>query len=115
MLLQNCISQVGDTGAVEGGVRDDGVRGDGVADTLKLGLQFHAFELVDLVGDDDDVFVALLKHVEHVKIIVGRADLSVDDEHDQLLHIRRIEKIPVDELLETIAAFVRGASEAVAR
>lgn len=77
---------------------------------------FHivCFELVDLIGDDDDVFLLLHQVLEHVFVISGRANFGIDDEDDFVLFYRFVTEVPEDAVAEQVLVSVGTLGIAVA-
>lgn len=59
---------------------------------------FHVicFEFVDLVGDEDDVFLLLHEVLEHVFVVCCRTNLGIDDEDDFVLFDGSVAEVPQD-------------------
>ncbi len=84
-------------------------------DFFHLRVVLRWFQFVDFVCNNDDVFVVLHEGVEHFDVACGWAERGVDDEHDFFLFVGRFKKIPVEQLFERRARFVREFRVAVAR
>jgi len=73
----------------------------GLLDFGQDGQLGRLFDLVDLVGEDDDIFTVFEQSIEHFKIRVGWTDKGISDEHDFLLLNGGIEEIAIDDFFDS--------------
>src|SRR3990167_5286389 len=76
---------------------------------------FGFFELVDFVGDNNNIFLSSFKSVEHVHVKVRRAEFGINNQDDVFLFIFRTKKIPVNHFLKFFANTRRNANKTISR